>query len=158
MKNKLRVTEYYYNDIEKNLVNFKMKLLDDKFTFNSDIFSFKYIIKLHEFLFDDLFDEQISGVRKLNKIEIDYFNQILFELKKVISIYPLDINYTLLLVEKIWHFQPFIVGNTRTMFAYLKILNNRFQLNININENMEIKSCSDMFKLKTYVNQKRLTK
>ena len=29
MKNKLGITEYYYKDIEKNLVNFKMKLLDD---------------------------------------------------------------------------------------------------------------------------------
>ena len=158
MKNKLGITDYYYKDIEKNIINFKIKLLDDKFNFNCDMFSFEYIKRLHDFLFDDLYSKDVSGLRILNEIEVDYFAQCLEELKQTINIYPLDINHVLFLLEKVWYFQPFIVGNTRTVFAYLKILNDRFDLNLIINPDMELKSSSDMFELKTFVNQKRLTK
>ena len=154
MKNKLGLTEYYFDDIEKNLIKFKMRLLDDKFTFNCDFFSFEYLKRLHEFLFEDLYNDNFSGARTLNKIEVDYINQYLTEVKKLLTIRPLDIDYILLIIEKIWHFQPFIVGNTRTMFSYLKILNQKFLLGLNVNEEIEIKSTDDMFKVKKYVNQK----
>ena len=161
MKNKLGLTDYHFDDVEKKLVNFKLNLLNDTYTFNTELFSISYLIRLHNFLFKDIMEEEYCGFRAFNKDELDYFSELLLELKGLISIYPKDINRILSVLERLWHYQLFVVGNTRTIVAYLKIINEKYMLNIPLDINKEIKSNYNMFELdylNSKVNQKTLTK
>lgn len=61
-------------------------------------------------------------------------------------------------VEEIWQLQPFIVGNTRTLIAFLKVIDMCFSLGLDIDFNINIESNPNIFKISCKVNQKRLTK
>ena len=156
--NKLGITENRLTDIEKQIVNLKLNLIDEYFTFNQENLDFNYLKQLHNFLFYDFYYEEEFGARKFDeneeKIIDSYFDQINY-----ICIYQKEnIKDILKLVKEIWHLQPFEVGNTRTLIAYLKILNRAFLLDLDIDVNKEIVSNPAIFDLERLVNQKRLTK
>ena len=70
-----------------------------------------------------------------------------------------NIEPVLNIIQDIWFLQPFVDGNTRTLIAYLIILNKTFDLGLNIIDlNKEIESGVSTFNLNNFVNQKRLTK
>ena len=69
-----------------------------------------------------------------------------------------NITSVLDIIKDIWLLQPFVDGNTRTLIAYLIILNKAFDLGLNIDLNKEIESGINTFQLNNFVNQKRLTK
>ena len=155
MKNKLGLTYYKMLDVERKLVNYKLNLLDETYTFNGDIFSIDYLIKLNEFLFSDIHPDEFVRLRELNSIDRDYIKCLLNKVKS--SAESNNIKELIDTVEEIWYYQPFIVGNTRTIIAYLKVINEAFLLDIPIDVNEEIVSSHSTFK-KMSVNQKRLTR
>ena len=158
MKNKLGLNIGNLLFVERSIVNLKMNLLDEYFTFNQNIFSLEYLKQLHKFLFSDIYyDDQIE-TREFSVAEESYIKSLLDMLKDACLNNSEEIDNVLQPIEAIWDLQPFYNGNTRTCFAYLCILNKAFYLNINIDLNKEIESCSLMFKKENFVNQKRLTK
>lgn len=157
MHNKIGINEYRLRDIEKEIVNLKLSILDDRFTFNENEFNLSYLIKLNNFLFNDFYFDNAKGTRNLEEKEIINIESTLKLITKNCISNPEDIQQTLCLIEKIWNLQPFVVGNTRTMIAFLKVLNEAFLLDLDIDINKEIDSNYDMFKLNNIVNQKRLT-
>lgn len=159
MKNKLGVSYTKLIQIETEIVNLKLNLLDEYFTFNENIFSLKYLRKLHKFLFSDLYENIDVETRELNDIEKDYIRDILISLENICIKEPIEIDKILQMILKLWDFQIFKDGNTRTMLAYLKVINRAFLLNLDIDLNSVISNQdSDNFKKEKYVNQKRLTK
>ena len=158
MHNKIGINEYKLRSVEKNLVNLKLNILDETFTFNQNEFDFDYLVKLNKFLFNDFYFECEVGPRDLNKTEKVTIEHYL----KLITSYCIsdkdNIEKVLYLVEKIWNLQPFIVGNTRTMIALLKVLNEAFLLDLDVDVNKDISNNPSMFKMGNVVNQKRLTK
>lgn len=155
MENKLGLSYYRMLDVERKLVNFKLNLLDETYTFNVNMFSLEYLVKLHQFLFSDIHPSEYVRLRKLNKIELDYIHSLIKGIERVVHLN--DKNEVIELVKEIWNRQIFIVGNTRTMIAYLKVINDAFLLDIPINVNSEIESNPKTFE-KICVNQKGLTK
>lgn len=158
MKNKIGVNEYKLLEIEREIVNIKLNLIDEYFTFNEENFNFEYLKKLNDFLFSDFYYKEELGTRKMTKEEE---NLIEFYLRKIIYISInncKDKQQILKLIQNIWHLQPFTVGNTRTLIAYLKILNSAFLLGLDVDVNQEIASSPSIFNLENFVNQKRLTK
>ena len=159
MKNKLGVSYTKLIQIETEIVNLKLNLLDEYFTFNENIFSLKYLRKLHKFLFSDLYENIDVETRELNDIEKDYIRDILISLENICIKEPIEIDKVLQMILKLWDFQIFKDGNTRTMLAYLKVINRAFLLNLDIDLNSVISNQDrDNFKKEKYVNQKRLTK
>ena len=159
MKNKLGVSYTKLIQIETEIVNLKLNLLDEYFTFNENIFSLKYLRKLHKFLFSDLYENIDVETRELNDIEKDYIRDILISLENICIKEPIEIDKILQMILKLWDFQIFKDGNTRTMLAYLKVINRAFLLNLDIDLNSVISNQDrDNFKKEKYVNQKRLTK
>ena len=159
MKNKLGVSYTKLIQIETEIVNLKLNLLDEYFTFNENIFSLKYLRKLHKFLFSDLYENIDVETRELNDIEKDYIRDILISLENICIKEPIEIDKILQIILKLWNFQIFKDGNTRTMLAYLKVINRAFLLNLDIDLNSVISNQDrDNFKKEKYVNQKRLTK
>ena len=157
MKNKLGLNEYKLLDIERKIVNTKLNLLDEYFTFNELKFDFEYIKQLHNFLFCEFYYEEDLGTRIIAEEEIKLINNYLNEIN-YICINKGNSDEVLNIIKKVWYLQPFIVGNTRTLIAYLKILDSAFLLNLNINVNIEIENNPTIFNTWKTVNQKRLTK
>lgn len=158
MKNKLGIDAYKLLDIEKEIVSIKLNLLDDRFTFNKDNLDLDYLIELHKFLFGEFYYEEDLGLRLLTEKELKIIKCKLNKILEICINNPNDIESIILLIEEIWHLQPFILGNTRTMIAYLKIIDKCFLLNQNVNVNVDITSKFSIFKEVCNVNQKRLTK
>lgn len=158
MENKLGVSEFALIDIEKKIINLKLNLLDYTYTFNKSTYDLEYLIRLHEYLFSEFYEKEDLGTRDLDDFEIQTIN---FKLNNITSLCIENdcnnIDKITSLIEEIWHLQPFIVGNTRTMIAYLKILNDSFLLGHDIDVNIEIKNTPSIFKEICNVNQKRLT-
>ena len=158
MQNKIGQNDYYLEKVERQIINKKLSLLDETFTFNESEFNFKYLDKLNKFLFRDFYSDDEVGLRKMNLLETKIIEFYLNEITRICISTPDDIEHILNIVYEIWHLQPFNNGNTRTMIAFLIIINHAFLLDLDINLNKEIKSGTDMFKLNNIVNQKRLTK
>lgn len=83
MINKLTTNEYKLLDIQKKIINLKLKLLDETFTFSKDVFDLDYLVRLNEFLFADFYYENDFGLRVLSNDEI---NGIEYYLKEIITI------------------------------------------------------------------------
>ena len=155
MNNKLGVNEYILEEIEYKLINTKLNMLDNTYTFNNQCFNLKYLKDLNEYLFCDIYD---VGMREMTIEETYYINDCLNRITEICLSDFNDINEILRLIESIWMLQPFFIGNTRTLIAYLKILKDSFLLDIEIDVNGHIESKPSTFINLTSVNQKRLTK
>ena len=158
MKNRLGLNDYKLLIVERRLINNKLKLLNNYFTFNDNLFSFDYLIKLHRFLFCDIYFEEIVSARDFDLIELYNIQSILDSIKEICSQNPVNIDDLLYKIDELWNLQPFYNGNTRTMMGYLAILNCEFLLDLDIDFDREIKSSCNAFKKENFVNQKRLTK
>lgn len=158
MKNKLGVSEFKLKEVEFKIVNFKFNLLDEYFTFNSNIFELDFLSKLHNFLFSDLYFDYQLQIRTLSKEHRDYINSMFKKIENICKSSNSSKEILLDLIYNIWDLQPFFDGNTRTLLAYLKILNDAFLLGFNIDLNSEIISGKNNFNINNFVNQKRLTK
>lgn len=158
MNNKLGMNDFQMMVIEKKLVQMKLNLLNEYFSFNNEKLDLKFLNSLHEFLFCEFYYKEELGTRTLSSDEVQLINKYLEEIINTCIKDPKNIDKILELICLIWNLQPYIVGNTRTLIAYLKIINTCFLLNINVDVNKEIKSGSDMFKKENFVNQKQLTK
>ena len=158
MENKLGVSEAKLFDLERKLVNFKFNLLDEYITFNKNLFELDYLIELHKFLFSDLYFDKDIEIRNFDKIEINNIETILIFIENVCINSRDRVDELLSLIYKLWEMQPFQNGNTRTLIAYLYILNKAFLLNIDVDLNKEISNKITFFELNNTVNQNRLTK
>ena len=158
MENKLGISDAKLFDIERKLVNFKFNLLDEYITFNKNIFELDYLMELHKFLFSDLYFDKDLEIRNLDKIEMNTIETVFVFIEYVCLNNREKTDEILNLVYKLWELQPFQNGNTRTLIAYLYILNKAFLLNMNIDLNSEISNKTTFFELKQLVNQNRLTK
>ena len=153
MENKLGLGSYKINDVEKKIVNLKLNLIDEYFTFNETDLEFDYLEKINKFLFNDFYkyEEVDYAVKKI-------INKYLIILNDICINESENIETILEIINSIWIQQPFKDGNTRTLLAYLIVLNKAYNLGLNIDLNKEIESGTNTFKIENFVNQKRLTK
>jgi len=158
MNNKLGINEERMNKIEKELVKMKLNFLDEYFTFNNQELNFNFLKCLHDFLFCDFYYKKDLNVRKMSFQEEKLINIYLRKIINICITKPQDIDNILQIVCSIWEMQPFIIGNTRTLIAYLKIINSGYLLGLDIDINKNIESNPSMFKKENFVNQKQLTK
>lgn len=158
MENKLGLSEGKLFSVERKIVNLKMNLLDEYFTFNKNIFKLDYLDELHKFLFSDLYYDYQLEMRNFAIVEEQYIKLMLEVIKDFCINNPQKIEKILEPIENIWDLQPFYNGNTRTFLAYLSILNKAFLLDLDMDLNKEIESNPKMFRKENFVNQKRLTK
>jgi len=140
MDNKLGLIDDKLFEVEKKLINTKLNILDEYFTFNEKKLDLNYLNKINNFLFADIYSEEDIGFRYITENEKKLINKYLDEIIHICIIKKQEIDNLFNLLEKIWDLQPFKIGNTRTLLAYLKILNHAFLLDLNIDINLEIKS------------------
>jgi len=158
MRNKLGINDYELEKVEYKLVKTKIELLDYTYTFNNNLFDLKYLEDLNEFLFGDIYYKDILGIRKMNEIEKNYIDELLSMIVQICIKESENTEKILNLIEKLWYYQPLLMGNTRTLISFLKILNNAFLLDIEIDIEKNIESRPSIFYEIARVNQKGLTK
>ncbi len=156
MDNNLGLNSNKLTDVERKIINLKLHLLDYSFTFNCNNFNIEFLKRLNGFLFNDFYSD--NDLRPLDEKIINKINKMLDDIIYICINDKNNIKKIIELVKEIWNFQPFLVGNTRTLIAYLKILNECFELDLNINLNMEITNNPDIFDTFNPVNQKGLTR
>ena len=156
--NKLGISEYRLREIEKEIINLKLRLLNSYYTFNNTKYDLTFLIRLNSFLFSDFYFKDERGTRDLSIKEKELIESKLEKISYLCLNNPNELKEILLLIEEIWHLQPFIVGNTRTLVALIKILNESFLLGLNVDINQNITNNPKIFKLNNFVNQKGLTK
>lgn len=118
-------------NIEYYLFNIKYHLINSSYNFNeNEIFDIKYLEKIHIFLFNDIYDIEICTVRKaISKENLNYIKEKINGLKLAVE------NLDYIVIKKniydIWERQIFRDGNTRTLLCFLKILKEKYDLDIN---------------------------
>ena len=134
--NKLGI--HYYDDLRKieyHLFNTKYHIIDESFTFNCEsLFDVEYLERLHVFLFGDIYGEENC---KVKKELIEEANKLLKEIGEM-----LEFNDTENLrdeVYKLWEYQIFMDGNTRTILCYLKVLSKYYNFRIDYDFNEDVK-------------------
>lgn len=118
-------------EIEYYLFNTKYHLIDETFTFNeTNLFDINYLEKIHIFLFSDVYPKKFCKIRET--IPEKTKKEINNELKKLKEMLLFEDTLGIKdIIYKIWEYQIFHDGNTRTILCYLKILSNIFKLNVN---------------------------
>ena len=126
MTNKIGMDDYNFQEVEYKLVNAKLNLINELFTFNEKDIGIEYLKKINCFLFSDIYLDNDIGFRELSVSEMETINDCLKNIVETCILNQNNIEKILRYFEKIWKYQPFITGNTRTLIAFLKILKNAF--------------------------------
>lgn len=118
-------------NIEYYLFNIKYHIINSNYNFNEEeIFDIKYLEKIHIFLFSDIYPQEICTIRKaISEENLNYIKEKIQELK--ISVECLDYKLIRKNIYDIWERQMFRDGNTRTLLCFLKILKEKYDLDIN---------------------------
>lgn len=132
--NKLGINSDRLERYEKELVSTKLDMLDETFTFNEESFNADYLLKLNEFLLGDIYTDlgyRDDTYRNIIDISLKRINELAKESNK---------EEILQLLENVWSYQPFKDGNTRTLIGFLKIIDNAYNLDLDIDVNKDIES------------------
>ena len=119
MKNKLGLDDESLELFEAKTFEVKSSLLTDKVTFNTNGFNLEYLIKLHDYLFGDLYydcDKLSSRIDNESEIEAK-----IEELIDMIS-YASDVEYIKIALDELIDMQIFDDGNNRTISTFFKII------------------------------------
>ncbi|HPE14480.1 MAG TPA: Fic family protein [Bacilli bacterium] len=123
MKNKLGLSDDMLAVVENNLVDYKLTLLDEYFTFNENHRGLEYLKKLHSFLFSDLYDNAGELSKDVDSIREQEAEQLLSNIYE--SIGYLDYSEALIIINEsikdIRDMQIFNDGNARTIYAFVMV-------------------------------------
>ena len=135
MENIIGVSQDKLESLEQKLVNEKLKFLDEYCTFGCDKYDADYLLRLNNFLFGYLYGPLCYRLSAYNGIINSYMYTINEE---GVGDKNLDVIFDRL--QALWDLQPFLVGNTRTFAAFIKIINEAYNLKLNIDPDCELYS------------------
>ena len=117
--------------IEYYIFNIKYHLINSDYTFNEpDEFSIKFLEKIHIFLFNDIYELDECKIRKtIEPKSLNFVNLKLKELKEAVE--NEDYETIRKNIYDIWERQIFCDGNTRTILCFLKIMKEKYNINVN---------------------------
>lgn len=123
MKSKLGIIDRQTLDtIEQKIISTKIELLDYQYTFDETEYNFDFLVKLHKYLFEDLYylknDNLRSNIDEFTKQKVNQYMKILTVIG---SVNQEELNLIPTIFDKLWLMQLFTDGNSRTLVAFLKI-------------------------------------
>lgn len=123
--NKLGISnEFDIENIERKIVEYKMSILDSRFTFNEKIIGLEYLRKLHNFLFGDIYFTAGNFSKRVDEEVIKIAEKIMFDIYSLLEYInyeevKLEINKKL---EELINLQLFDDGNHRVVSGYFKLI------------------------------------
>ena len=127
-KNKVGLNYDDLIDIEGELFKLKSKLLDYRFTFNQEYFGIEYLLKLHEFLFGDLYDYAGKISDRYDESDKEEFDADIRTIVSLISSKNPDIAHIADLINDLVDKQIFDDGNSRTIHLFFNNIIDCFYL------------------------------
>ena len=117
IKNKAGLSDDDLVEIEEKIFEYKSKLLDYRFTFNEEYFGIIYLLKLHEFLFGDLYDYAGGMSERYKDSDKGHFDK---EIKTIVSLISSksDVTHIANLINDLIDEQIFDDGNSRTIHLF----------------------------------------
>ena len=117
MNNKLGLDNDAIVEVEEKLVEYKSKLVDYRFTFDVDNFGIIYLLRLHEFLFGDLYFEAGKMSERYKDSDKGHFEK---EIKTIVSLIgsKSDVTHIADLINDLIDEQIFDDGNSRTIHLF----------------------------------------
>ena len=112
--------EDYLDELEDKIVKHKLSLLDYRMTFNCECLDIEFLIKLHRFLFGDLYPSS-SLLLRYDENYIEEINELLYDLVSAID-YQIDFSDIKDIITKLYDMQLFRDGNHRTIDAFVKMV------------------------------------
>lgn len=161
LNNKIGIKNYNeIKQIEYYLFNIKYNMINDNYTFKeTEIFNVNYLEKIHIFLFIDLYEIEKCKIRKsVSENDISFINRKLLEIKE--SLLNQDYKKIQMNIYDIWERQLFYDGNTRTILCFLKILSQKYCLNVeydfikDVNKDSFIRELVDSIKIKQKIKDR----
>lgn len=135
--NKLGISDEKLEVVQRKLINCKLNLIDEEFTFNKEKMDAEYLLRLNEFLFGDFYDDIGYRGPEYRSMADSY----LYAINEFCA--DKDIENMKERLYGLWSYQPLKDGNTRTFIALLKILNEGYNLGLDVDVNEEIST--DLF-------------
>ncbi len=117
INNKVGLDDDALIDIEEKIFEFKSKILDNRFTFNQEYFGIIYLLRLHEFLFGDLYDYAGKMSERYKDSDKGHFEK---EIKTIVSLIgsKSDVTHIADLINDLIDEQIFDDGNSRTIHLF----------------------------------------
>lgn len=129
-RNKLGITDFAkLEKIEKSLVKYKLDILDSDFTFEQDNYGVDYLQQLHNFLFGDLYyEEDLSFRSNYTSEQLEQVDTVLKQLGIRSMNQEIGCEELSIFFQDLWEAQLFHDGNARTLWAFLAMNIEAFQL------------------------------
>ena len=161
--NKLGITDFNeLKRLEDILIRTKLDILNCEITFNKNSLDLEYLKELHIFLFQDLYYEEDLKIRDVyRECQLNYINEKLKYLNRLAISERIDskyLEYLAMVFEELWEYQLFCDGNYRTLWAYLKVYIDAYQLPINIGDIINERKYFQMFELTLKDKRKKYVK
>lgn len=128
IKNKVGLNDDVLINIEAKLFKYKSAIIDYRFTFNQEYFGIEYLLKLHEFLFGDLYDYAGKISDRYNESDKEEFDRDIRVIVSLISSKNPDIAHIADLINDFVDKQIFDDGNSRTIHLFFNNIIDCFYL------------------------------
>ena len=128
--NNVRISTKRIDELERIMIMSKLESLNGNIAFNCKVLDFEYLIKLHKYLFVDMYGDVLTNTRNMNDKEKKIINKILLRVNEVCKNNRENVYEIIKLLHNVWYLQPFTDGNTRTLIGYLMILKEYYDLDI----------------------------
>ena len=121
-KNKVGLDDDDLTEFEEQLFECKSKIIDYRFTFNQKYYGIEYLLKLHEFLFGDLYYYAGRISDRYNESDKEKFNRDIKFIVSLISSKSPNIEHIVDLINEFVNMQIFVDSNSRTVHLFFNIV------------------------------------
>lgn len=132
--NRLQITSpIILNQQETKIIKDKFAMLNKSLLFGEQTLELSYLQKLHLFLFEDIYYPSELSIRsEYSKKDLLNINGMLQNIIFLAEEKNLDICYLKEVMYNLWSFQLFGDGNNRTLWAYLKVFIDYYELSMEL--------------------------
>lgn len=129
-RNRLQITNpLVLKEQETKIIKEKFKGLNKSLLFGEQTLELNYLKKLHLFLFEDIYyHSELSFRSEYSKKDLQNINGLLQNIIFLAEEKNLDICYLKEIMYNLWSLQLFGDGNNRTLWAYLKVFIDYYEL------------------------------
>ena len=129
-RNRLQITNpVVLKEQETKIIKEKFKILNKSLLFGEQTLELDYLRKLHLFLFEDIYySSDLSIRREYSEQDLLNINGLLQNIIFLAEEKNIDPSYLKDVIYNLWSIQLFRDGNNRTLWAYLKVFIDYYDL------------------------------
>ncbi len=120
--NKLGLPDEKMKYIESEIIEAKSRLISKEFTFDTSYYGIIYLIRLHEFLYGDLYFDGDKMSEKFFDSDKEILDQKILKVVSSLNSRDKDTDYIVRLMQELKDEEIFDIGNSETMDIFYKLI------------------------------------